>query len=236
MFPLIVSDTDFYCLLFLEIPANGSINDQYFKSVLDLSKKTKSDEFRKHLTGFYLSKYNKNIRFSFFINGANRVEFIKQFFLKNDFKIVNDIPKPKFETFSSYCNMEKGNLNFRRYLQLITNVGLDLLEYDILYARKVVAKYRLEIVPQNKNIEKYFDRVLQKSQYYLSLSQQLKSELLSGLSFWIDDYNDWAHMFVVMLFPEDLDKSQFPPKKLINEKTKSEIVKLILGKNVYLDI
>ena len=223
--------------LFLYIPrTDASINEQYFKLVIKLSHAIESPEFQNQVNGFYLSKYNNKIRFSFFTNQNETVDFLKEFFVRNEFTFANNIQLPKVEKFDQYCRINKSNIDFRRYLQLITNIGLDLIKYDVLYARKVVAKYRLEIIPENKDVKVYFDKVLQKSKYYKSLPQDIKNEVLSGLSFWIDDYNDWAHMLVVMLLPEDLDKAVFDPRKILNTKQKNDIIEYIFNDKVTLDI
>ena len=105
---------------------------------------------------------------------------------------------PREEQFESYLRGGQTNLAFRRFLQLMTNVGLELLDRDEEYSRRLVKKYRLDIAPSGDSSQDYFRKAFDRLAYFRSLPRRLQEELLAGL-----DHVDWAHMFVVMLRPGD---------------------------------
>lgn len=184
-------------------------------------------------TGFYLSCWdNGGIRFSYFTNAPEQtVRFLNGEL--SSLGLVEYIAEiePHDESFQDYRRGNTTNLQFRRFLQLITNMGLDLLEYDILYSRRLAAKYRLEIAPLGVSCKPYFETAFEKIPYYDSLTSELKKELLDGLDYWHTSWEDWAHMFVVMLLPGDWIYScsqVFDPRRPVDKAIRESLSKGLL--------
>lgn len=237
MFPIQVSETDKLGVMYIKLN-KGQISDidNYFESVRKLQFFLRSKELKFQLTGFYLSMWNNfGIRFSYFTNNPPQtISFLNDEFSSMDFiKYLPEI-KPQDESFDSYLGRNKTNLEFRKFLQLITNIGLDLLERDILYSRRLVARYRLDIAPLGISCKSYFEQPFKKISYYNSLTSDLKKELLNGLDYWHTSWEDWAHMFVVMLLPGDWlysCKQIFNPRRPINKVTHDTLSRGLLPNN-----
>ena len=210
----------------LEKKLDTEIN-MYFNGVSKLQELHRSGILLTSIKGYYLSFWKDgSIRFSYFTNKSNDSEkFLNDKFSAIGFKKYLPSHEPQEETFKLYLGHSKSNLEFRRFLILITNIGMDLIQYDINYSRCLVAKYRLEIAPLGIKSKTYFELAFKKLPYYNSLTSNLQSELFNGLDYWYTSWEDWAHMLVVMLLPGDLIydnryRKYFNTRKPIDRKTR----------------
>ena len=138
---------------------------------------------------------------------------------------------PVTTALESYTSETRTNLTFRRFLQLMTNVGLDLLEYDVSYARRLVAKYRLDIGPSRESSRAYFEKAFKPAPAYRALGADLREELLQGFDTWHSPWEDWAHFLMVMLLPWDWIYSfeqVFNPRRPLRKDVRDELASGIL--------
>ncbi len=206
MFPIKVSDSDKIGRVYLKLKnSKGNNIDDYFEGVKKLQAFLRSKEFESNLTGFFLSFWNDGgIRFSYFTNNDHQtISFLDNKISSLGFTKYLDDVEPSDLSFGYYLRNVKTNLDFARFLQLITNIGLELLEKDVVYSRRLAVKYRLEIAPQGGSCKSYFEQAFNKMSYYKSLSPEIKQELMEGLDFWHTSWEDWAHMLIVMIMPGD---------------------------------
>ena len=243
MFPIKISETDKLGVMYIILNnIQLSDNDKYFNGIEKLQSFLRSKELESYLTGFYLSIWNNSsIRFSYFTKTPRKTpSFLDEIFTSLGF--VKFLPdknkKPHDVTFSSYHGKNKTDLEFRKFLQLITNIGLDFLNWDILYSRRLVAKYRLEIAPLGVSCKSYFTPAFKKIPYYNSLTSKQRKELFDGLDYWHTSWEDWAHMFVVMLLPGDwiyfknpLISQAFNPRRPIDKSIHDLLSKGFLPNN-----
>lgn len=100
-------------------------------------------------------------------------------------------------------------LRFRNFLHTYTQIGLDLLDYDILYSRRLVAEYRLTYSPQKISCRPLFEPAFtEHSRFFNQLDTSSVEQLWKDLNYWhpIRDTGyvaDWAHFLVNMLLPGD---------------------------------
>jgi hypothetical protein len=237
MFPLKVSEPDKLGVIYIKLnqPPNSDI-ENYFEGIKKLQPFLRSTDLESKLTGFYLNMWNKGgIRFSYFTdNSEQSADFLNSKFLSMNFENYLPKEKPHDAPFDYYLGKNKTNLEFRRFLQLITNIGLDSLKLNVIYSRILVAKYRLEIAPSGQNSRPYFESAFKKNPYYNSLDFETKNELFEGLDYWHTSWEDWAHMLVVMLLPGDWlysFKQIFNPRRPINKFVRNALSRGLLPNN-----
>jgi len=239
MFPIKAEKDDLRAVWYIR-PKDTNTNGIkiYFEGVSRLTKFLCSDELHNHINGFHLSLWQDGgIRFTFFTNeDLDSENYLQGQFEELSFEryLAMDEESPRNEQYLEYCNKGKTYLDFRRYLQLMTNIGLQLLEKDITDTRDLAAKYRLEIGPEKASAKPFFEEWFKDLDYFKSIDSTVKEELLDGLDFWFTDRMDWAHMFIVMILPGDiinLDyyEDLFVTRRPIPDVRLKEIFKVITG-------
>jgi len=164
-----------------------------------------------HTSGFYLNVGNgrlNSVRLSYFTNNIKATKKVIQEFLDGTNSItLLDSKEPHRVRFSQ--NYGGNELSFRRFLYTYTKIGLDLLKFDVLYSRRLVAVYRLTYSPQKISCKPLFESAFGKhSDYFGQLIGSSQRQLWKDLNYWHPIQNsqycaDWAHMFVNMLLPGD---------------------------------
>lgn len=206
MRPIRVTEADLLGRKFLRLPQpDPSEIVGYFTAVNTLQPFLRSNELDGMVTGFFLSMWNGGgIRFSYFTDDAERSsrgldEHVSRLGLVR----YMDDENPVTTALEYYTSERRTNLTFRRFLQLMTNVSLDLLDYDVSYARRLAAKYRLDVGPSGESSKEYFANGFRRAAAYRTLDSGLQEELLDGLDTWHSPWEDWAHFLMVMLLPGD---------------------------------
>jgi len=212
--------------------------DTYFEGISRLSSLLYSDALHDHLNGFHLSLWIEDgIRFTFFVNdGLDGEDFLEDQFQNLNFEryLPRDDEPPTPERYTQYLTKGKTYIQFRRFLQLITNIGLESINWDQAQSRKLAAEYRLDIGPSGQSAKPHFQGWYNNLSYYNSLTSDLKEELLEGLDFWFTSTMDWAHMFVTMVLPGDIVNLQensawFNPRKPIPQWKRDRFYDSITG-------
>ena len=188
-----VTEADLLGRKFIRLPQSDlSEIDAYFEAVKTLRPFLRSNELDDLVTGFFLSRWEHGgIRFSYFTDDTERSsrgldEHLRRLGV---FRYLDD-EVPVTTALESYTSETRTNLTFRRFLHLMTNVGLDLLEYDVSYARRLVAKYRLDIGPSRESSRAYFEKAFKPAPAYRALGADLREELLQVLDTWHSPWED----------------------------------------------
>jgi len=172
--------------------------------------------------GFYINcSVNKSnqlniVRLTFFTHVPEETEKIIDIFLKNNTNVISlQVEDFKDASFKKpiECKISEGyggeEIRFRNSLNTYTHIGLDLLDYDVLFSRRLVAEYRLTYSPQKISCKPLFEPIFFKhSKFFKLLDDFSKKQLLEDLDFWhtirgTDYVADWAHFLVNMLLPGD---------------------------------
>jgi len=181
--------------------------EEYFSCLNLLQPFLKSSDFVGSTEGFYIN-YINSVRLSYFINDKVKViEIIKDFLNRNiALSLSRSLEEPKPDKVSvDYGDHE---LRFRKFLNTYTQIGLDLLDYDTLYSRRLVAEYRLIYSRQKIPCRSLFEPSFRKhSEFFNNLDNLSVEQLWKDLDYWYPIGNgyvaDWAHLLVNMLLPGD---------------------------------
>lgn len=231
-----MTDADLLGRKFLRLPQSGlSEIAAYFEAVKTLQPFLRSNELDDLVKGFFLSMWTDGgIRFSYFTDDAERSSrgLDEQLPRLGVVRYMDD-EIPVSTALEYYTSETRTNLTFRRFLQLMTNVGLDLLDYDVSYARRLAAKYRLDIGPSGESSRPYFEKGFKRAAVYRALDSSLQEELLEGLDTWHSPWEDWPHFLMVMLLPGDWIYSQscrhaFNPRRPLSKDVRDMLASGLL--------
>lgn len=200
-----ISEEDFLVRYFFRCENTYKIHG-YFSCVNRLTELFRNDKFKKSLSGFYynISDGLNSVRLSIFSPSDHETDrIITKYMSDNSDILIFKKIEPKKVFFSK--NYGGTEIRFRTFLHNYAQISLDLLDYDLLYSRNLVAKYRFEYSIIRKSSRSLFEPAFEKhSEYYNSLSQEEKDQVLLDLNFWHRGA-DWAHMMVNALLPGDLN-------------------------------
>ena len=100
--------------------------------------------------------YIISVRLSYFTNNKTETERIIQKFLDETRDII--LLENKEPCVAKVSERYGGDEpRFRNFLHTYTQIGLDLLDYDLLYSRRLVAEYRLTYSPQRISCRPLFE-------------------------------------------------------------------------------
>jgi len=188
---------------------------EYFKCLGLIRPLLKDPDFGSCTPGFYINYIAKSdirpsVRLSYFTKDGAKTQRVIQAFADSN---------PDVRLWKTVCPHEKtvskdyggDELRFRNFLHTYTQIGLDLLDYDCLYSRRLAAKYRLEYSPQGKPCRELFERALSKYSNFFKELKELDNcaveQLWDDLEFWHCDeegrIQQWVHFLVNMLLPGD---------------------------------
>lgn len=194
----------------------------YFNCVKAIKSLLENFDSSSSIPGFYInisgniSNHLNIVRLTFFTNNPEETKKIIDKFLSNNTNVVS-LPLGDFgdENFKKpmECKISEGyggeEIRFRNFLNTYTHIGLDLLEYDILYSRRVMSEYRLTYSTQKISPRPLFEPIFSKhSKFFLQLDSGSIEKLWKDLYFWHPIripgcVADWTHFLVNMLLPGD---------------------------------
>lgn len=183
--------------------------DGYFTCLNSIKPLLESPNFKSSTPGFYINVGEDlpSVRLSYFTSNKIETERAIQEFLNKNSNISVEREEPHVAEVSKGYGGEE--LRFRNFLHTYTQIGLDLLDYDILYSRRLVAEYRLTYSPQKISCRPLFEPAFTKhSRFFNQLDTSSVEQLWKDLNYWhpIRDTGyvaDWAHFLVNMLLPGD---------------------------------
>ena len=176
----------------------------YFNCLNLIKPLLENPNFKSSTPGFYLNVSDElnSVRLSYFTNNKTETERVIREFLNGNSNIsLFRCEEPCVVKISEGYGGEE--LKFRKFLNTYTHIGLDLLDYDILYSRRLVAEYRLTYSPQRIPCRPLFEPAFSKhSSFFNQLDSSAVRQLWKDLDYWHSG-GDWAHMLVNMLLPGD---------------------------------
>lgn len=175
----------------------------------DFNSSSSTPGFYINISGNSSNRLNV-VRLTFFTYNPEETKKIIDRFLNNNTNVVS-LPLEDFrdENFKKpiECRISEGyggeEIRFRNFLNSYTHIGLDLLDYDILYSRRLVAEYRLTYSTQRISCKPLFEHPFSRhSKFFNQLDGYSIEQLWNDLNFW-HSKGDWAHFLVNMLLPGD---------------------------------
>lgn len=220
--------------------------DGYFNCINLIKPLISKLDSQPHTSGFYLNtgKRLPSVRLSYFTSNESKTQRVINDFLKESSDVTAfGFEKPRHNKFSQHYGGDE--LRFRSFLCNYTKIGLDLLDFNVPYSRRLVAEYRLVYSPQKISCRPLFEPAFcRHSIFFNQLNASNKRQLWEDLNYWhpipkTEFIADWAHMLVNMLLPADwIYTTKYRdlflnriPKQPITGRMKQEMLR-----SVYLDL
>jgi len=204
MLPFRVCESDFYGILFLQ-GADARPYDGYYSTISTLRPLLRYQDWTEHITGFYINAACNStvVRLSYFSTTPDKVmDFVSPEIERVGLHIVKEV-NPEQACVSAVYGGEE--LRFRRYLCCYTAIGLDLMEADLLHARRLMATFRWQVMRARMNYRDHLLSSLEKlSPTYCKLNDLEREQFWLDLECWPDVTQvDWAHFLVNMVLTYD---------------------------------
>ena len=232
----VISKSDFFGIFYIKKP-NGIKWDVYYRTIDVLRPLFQDAEFTEVVNGFYLNICGDfdSVRVSYFVDKTNvniAISKFEQFIHENGLIKIKEQETPKKIILAKAYGGKAFEERFRNFLVLETQIGLDLIQKDLLNARRLFAIYRWQIRKASLSFREYFEPMFKRnSPTYNSLSNHEKNQLFKDLEEWPNPPQvDWAHMMVnfvlgcdwIQVFsdPNYLTPGQPLPITEINKRTR----------------
>jgi len=220
-----ISKDDLWGISYVKKP-DGIKWDSYYKTLNVLRPLFKGKEFIKIINGFYLNVCERNldsVRISYFVHKSNSkkaVSIFKQFFINNGLEEIKDSEPPKEIVLANNYGGEELEECFRNFLALETQIGLELINGNLLNARILFATYRWQVRKASLPFKKHFEATFKKySPTYNSFSSEEKDKFFTDLEKWPNPLQvDWAHMMVNFVLGCDWNYVFSDPNYITPEK------------------
>lgn len=244
-----ISSGDLFGRFFVKKP-EGIQWDSYYKTLDTLRPLFKRKEFNKLAKGFYLNVCGvgprdfDSVRISYFVDKANVekiVSIFQKFFENNGIMEIQSFTPPREIILARNYGGEEYEKRFRNFLVLETQIGLELIEGNLLHSRILFVTYRWQVRKASLPFRGHFEPTFKRySLTYNSLSNDEKDQLFTDLEEWPNPPQvDWAHMMVNFVLGCDWNNALCRPDYLTPGRPLSipEINRLIrdLGFQIPLD-
>jgi hypothetical protein len=198
-----ITETDLFGTFHLRLPDGGRFAG-YYSTLNAIRPLHDSGEWKASITGYYLNVTGNfdAVRLSYLTTSPEQArQVVDGFVAAYGLEYIQEPSAAVSKRISADYGGEE--LRFRKFLATYTQIGLDLLDYDIRYARRLAAEYRLSYSPQRLSCRPLFEPALQKqSPYYNGLDSRAQAQLWRDFNYW-HPRGDWLHMMVNMLLPGD---------------------------------
>ena len=182
--------------------------DSYFRTVKLLSPLLCSNRLLETIAGFYLNHWwpkgddhkEPFVRISYFVSESSvskALSTFREIFSEKNLSIVKKSdPRP------TVVAAEYGGPSYeermRNFLSLQTQIGLELINADLLQARCLLATYRWQVRKASLPVRAHFEPTFARdSPTYNALSSSEKEQFFVDLQEWPNPPQvDWAHMMV----------------------------------------
>ena len=205
-----VSTKDLFGLFFVR--KNNGIKkwDSYYNTIESLRSLFKSIQFEKTISGFYLNVAGNfdSVRISYFVDekkSEKAVEMFKLFFRDNGISETKEHEIPHENVISEYYGGISYEEQFRNFLANETQIGLELLQNNIIHTKRLFATFRWQVrkacLPFEEHFEPSFNRY---SSTYNSWNDREKIQFIKDLKEWPNrNQVDWAHLMVNFILGAD---------------------------------
>jgi hypothetical protein len=200
-----LKETDLFGRFYLKAP-NGGRFEGYYNSLNAIRALVLGREWLRSVTGYYINisgNYDA-VRLSYWtVSPEHAREVVNRFVTEHGLKHIKQPTIPKHARNSHAYGGEE--MRFRRFLATYTQIGLEIMETDLLNARSLFATFRWQVMRAGKPYKPHFLRTFEnQSFFYNALSSAEKEQFWLDLAHWPDPQQvDWAHMFVNMVLGLD---------------------------------
>jgi hypothetical protein len=180
----------------------GGQFEGYYTSLTAIRPFITSEQWQASVTGFYINvagDYDA-VRLSYFTTSPEQVrELTESFMTANGLHSIGAPEIPSSRRVSDIYGNEE--LRFRRFLSTYTQIGLQIMEADLLNARCLFATFRWQVMLARQSYKSHFLRTFEEqSPFYNLLPEKENDQFWEDLAHWPNPPQvDWAHMFVNMV-------------------------------------
>ena len=230
-----LKETDLFARCYLRAPDGGAFA-QYYASLNAIRPLLSSEEWPGSVTGFFINVIEDDtydaVRLSYWTTSPEQPrQVVDKFVAEHSLEYVRQPGDPSPTRNSDKYGDEE--LRFRKFLATYTQIGLDIMEADLLNARRLFATFRWQVMVSRQPYKPHFEGTFQNhSPFYDALSDTEKDQFWSDLSNWPNPPQvDWAHMMVNMVLGCDWNQifqrasiASLPPLSIqeINEGIKDQ--------------
>ena len=200
-----LSETDLYGRFYLKAPNGGRFRG-YYHSLNVIRPLVRSKEWLRSVTGYYINVSGNNdiVRISYWtVSPEFAKKVVDRFGADHGLEHTRKPTIPEQTRNSDAYGGEE--MRFRRYLATYTQIGLEIMETDLLNARILFAIFRWQVMRAGRAYKHHFLKTFEnQSFFYNSLPASEKLQFWLDLAHWPDPQKvDWAHMFVNMVLGAD---------------------------------
>lgn len=200
---------DLFGIFFVRKP-DGMRLDSYYKTLDALRPLFKNEEIQEVIDGFYLNICGNfdSVRISYFVNqkhSEKAISLFRKFFRNNGILEIENSKHPRKKIVAESYGGEEYEERFRTFLVLETQIGLELMEGNLLHARILLATYRWQIRKASLPLRKHFESTFRKySPTFNAFSNEEKEQFFADLGEWPNPPQvDWGHLMVNLVLPGD---------------------------------
>ena len=196
-----ITETDLFGTFHLRVPG-GDKYAGYYSSLDAIRPLLNSEEWKENVTGFYLNVAGDfdGVRISYWTTSPERTQqTVDEFVAEHGLEYIRNPSTPVQTRNSQQYGGEE--LRFRRFLATYTQIGLDIMEADLLNARRLFATFRLQVMIGRQPYKPHFIGTFENhSPFYNNLSDAEKDQFWLDIAHWPNPPQvDWAHMMVNMV-------------------------------------
>lgn len=159
--------------------------------------------------------YN-SVRISYFVaekESDKAISIFRAFFANNKIgELTENFSPPHIDIIAGGYGGLGYEQRFRNFLANYTQIGLELLQGNLLHSRRLFTVYRFQVRQASVPFEEYFEPTFNKySSFYSSMSDKEKLQFFADLKEWPHQFygEEWAHMMVNMVVGIDFKWSPF---------------------------
>jgi hypothetical protein len=187
------------------LKSRGNPLDSYYYTIEQSVLIVEEKSLTAYMTGYYLNmepaNRNHYLRLSFFVPAESAdalVDLIRAGLSSRGVLEVRPAKTPQDISVVREYGPPALESRFRRYLVNYTQIGLDLIRSDLVYARRLMAWLRFKVIAGSMDARVQIEpSMLGRSQYYRSMSPAERSEFLQDLVRKPKPSQfDWAHFIV----------------------------------------
>jgi len=187
--------------VFIKKPNRGRFLG-YYNSLDAFRPLLSMQEWEKLVTGYYINVGGDfdAVRVSYFTNDKkNTIKLIKQFVKDNNLEIINWSHADQPGKISGSYGGEE--MRFRGFLSTYTQIGLEIMNADLLNARCLLVTFRWQVMVTKMPYKPHFKRTFeQQSPFYNSLSTEENAQFWMDMANWPNPPQfGWAHFLINMV-------------------------------------
>jgi len=212
-----ITETDLFGTFHLRVPG-GDKYAGYYSSLDAIRPLLNSEEWKENITGFYLNVAGDfdGVRISYWTTSPEQTQqTVDEFVAEHGLEYIRNPSTPVQTRNSQQYGGEE--LRFRRFLATYTQIGLDIMEADLLNARRLFATFRLKVMIGRQPYKPHFIGTFENhSPFYNDFSDAEKDQFWLDIAHWPNPPQvDWAHMMVNMVLGCDwnqiFQQASLPP-------------------------